>query len=57
MGIFRKQWALVTDVSEYNLRRVGSDTYTREQAERLAKLWSDTWPDKAPLLVINTLTE
>lgn len=57
MGIFRKQWALVTDASEYTLRRVGSDTYTREQAERLAKLWSDTWPAKAPLLVINTLTE
>lgn len=57
MGIFRKQWALVTDASEYNLRRVGLDTYTREQAERLAKLWSDTWPDKAPLLVINTFTE
>lgn len=57
MGIYRKQWALVTDASEYTLRRVGSDTYTREQAERLAKLWSDTWPDKAPLLVINTLTE
>lgn len=57
MGIYVKQWALVTDASEYTLRRVGSDTYTREQAERLAKLWSDTWPDKAPLLVINTLTE
>lgn len=57
MGIYVKQWALVTDASEYTLRRVGSDTYTREQAERLARLWSDTWPDKAPLLVINTLTE
>lgn len=57
MGIYLKQWALVTDASEYTLRRVGSDTYTREQAERLAKLWADTWPDKAPLLVINLRTE
>jgi hypothetical protein len=57
MGIYLKQWALVQETSAYSLRRVSADTFTREQAERLARLWSDTWPDKAPLIVINLRTE
>lgn len=52
MGIYLKQWGLFTE-SEYSLRRVSADTFTREQAERLAKQWADTWPDKSPLLVVN----
>ena len=57
MGIYLKQWTLVQESSEYSLRRITSETFTRAQAERLAKLWSDTWPDKAPLIVINLLSE
>jgi hypothetical protein len=52
MGIYLKQWGLASDTTQ-GLRRVGSDTFTREQAERLAKTWADTWPDHAPLLVVN----
>lgn len=57
MGIFRKQWTLVQETSEYSLRRVSADTFTREQAERLARQWAETWPDKSPLIVINLGTE
>lgn len=57
MGIYLKQWALVQETSEYSLRRITSETFTREQAERLAKLWADTWPDKVPLIVVNLQSE
>ena len=57
MGIYLKQWTLVQESSEYSLRRITSETFTREQAERLAKQWSEIWPDKAPLIVINLLSE
>lgn len=57
MGIYLKQWALVQETSEYSLRRITAETFTREQAERLAKQWAETWPDKAPLIVINLLSE
>lgn len=57
MGIYLKQWALVQETSEYSLRRISPDTFTRAQAERLAKLWADTWPEKSPLIVINLLSE
>jgi hypothetical protein len=52
MGIYLKQWALATEGTR-GLQRVGSDTFTREEAERLAKTWASTWPEKAPLLVVN----
>ena len=57
MGIYLKQWALVQETSEYSLRRITSETFTREQAERLQRQWAETWPDKAPLIVINLRTE
>ena len=57
MGIYLKQWTLVQESSEYSLRRITSETFTRAQAERLAKQWSETWPDKSPLIVINLLSE
>ena len=57
MGIYLKQWTLVQETSEYSLRRITSETFTKAQAERLAKQWAETWPDKSPLIVINLLTE
>ena len=52
MGIYLKQWALAVEGS-FAMRRVGTDVYTREQAESLARLWAKTWPDAKPLLVVN----
>jgi len=52
MGIFLKQWGLATE-SEYSLRRLGNEAFTRQEAERLARLWAETWPSKAPILVVN----
>lgn len=57
MGIYLKQWALVQETSEYSLRRITAETFTREQAERLQKQWAETWPEKAPLIVVNLLSE
>lgn len=57
MGIYLKQWALVQETSAYSLRRITSETFTRAQAERLARQWAETWPDKSPLIVVNLLSE
>lgn len=57
MGIYLKQWTLVQETSEYSLRRITSETFTKAQAERLAKQWAETWPDKSPLIVVNLRTE
>ena len=57
MGIYLKQLALVQETSEYSLRRITSETFTRAQAERLAKQWAETWPEKSPLIVVNLLSE
>lgn len=52
MGIYSKNYGLATE-SEYGLNRVGTDTFTRDKAEKLAKLWAETYPAFKPLLVIN----
>lgn len=57
MGIYLKQWTLVQETSEYSLRRITAETFTRAQAERLQRQWAETWPDKSPLIVVNLLSE
>lgn len=58
MNAYLKTWGLAREIEgNPNLQRLGTFTFTREEAERLRDNWAKEYPNAKPLFVINLKTE